>query len=114
MALVGYGTMVNSALDAADLLAASGVSATVADMRQAPTVGSCSQHLRTAGTVPKTALHKGDCRGTDPMLSRCRFCKPLDMPLLRQMAREHSVMITIEENGIGGFGSHGALLLAEH
>jgi hypothetical protein len=41
-----------------------------------------------------------------------RFCKPLDMPLLRQMAAEHSVMITIEENGIGGFGSHGAFSLA--
>ena len=36
-----------------------------------------------------------------------RFCKPLDMVLLRQMAREHPVMITVEENGIGGFGSHG-------
>ena len=30
------------------------------------------------------------------------------MVLLRQMAREHPVMITVEENGIGGFGSHGA------
>lgn len=37
-----------------------------------------------------------------------RFCKPLDMVLLRRMAREHPVMITVEENGIGGFGSHGA------
>lgn len=36
-----------------------------------------------------------------------RFCKPLDMVLLRQMARSHPVMITVEENGIGGFGSHG-------
>ena len=36
VALVGYGTMVNNALDAAELLAHSGVSATVADMRHAP------------------------------------------------------------------------------
>ena len=36
-----------------------------------------------------------------------RFCKPLDMRLLRQMAKEHPIMITVEENGIGGFGSHG-------
>lgn len=36
-----------------------------------------------------------------------RFCKPLDMPLLRRMAKEHPIMITVEENGIGGFGSHG-------
>lgn len=43
---------------------------------------------------------------TQKLLLR-RFCKPLDMVLLRQMAREHPVMITVEENGIGGFGSHG-------
>ena len=36
-----------------------------------------------------------------------RFCKPLDMRLLRQMAKEHPIMLTVEENGIGGFGSHG-------
>ena len=29
------------------------------------------------------------------------------MRLLRQMAKEHPIMITVEENGIGGFGSHG-------
>ena len=41
------------------------------------------------------------------MLLLPRFCKPLDMRLLRQMAKEHPIMITVEENGIGGFGSHG-------
>lgn len=38
VALVAYGTMVNSALAAAELLAQSGVAATVADMRRAPTL----------------------------------------------------------------------------
>ena len=35
VALVAYGTMANNALAAADMLAKSGVTATVADMRQA-------------------------------------------------------------------------------
>lgn len=35
-----------------------------------------------------------------------RFCKPLDGPLLKQVAVEHPVMITVEEGAIGGFGSH--------
>ena len=34
-----------------------------------------------------------------------RFAKPLDIDLLLRLAREHEVMITIEEGAIGGFGS---------
>ena len=35
-----------------------------------------------------------------------RFMKPLDVDLVRQLADENSVMITIEEGSIGGFGDH--------
>lgn len=35
-----------------------------------------------------------------------RFMKPLDVDLIRQLADEHSVLITIEEGSIGGFGDH--------
>jgi len=35
-----------------------------------------------------------------------RFMKPLDIDLVRQLADEHSVLITIEEGSIGGFGDH--------
>ncbi|CAM6014574.1 unnamed protein product [Sphagnum balticum] len=35
-----------------------------------------------------------------------RFCKPLDHELIRQLARNHQVLITVEEGAIGGFGSH--------
>lgn len=45
---------------------------------------------------------------------RCRFCKPLDGALVRRLAREHPVLITIEEGAIGGFGSHGARFLLEY
>ncbi|KAF9678610.1 hypothetical protein SADUNF_Sadunf07G0052400 [Salix dunnii] len=35
-----------------------------------------------------------------------RFCKPLDKNLIRQLAKEHEILITVEEGSIGGFGSH--------
>jgi 1-deoxy-D-xylulose-5-phosphate synthase len=34
-----------------------------------------------------------------------RFAKPLDEDLIRQLARHHEVLITLEEGGVGGFGS---------
>jgi 1-deoxy-D-xylulose-5-phosphate synthase len=35
-----------------------------------------------------------------------RFMKPLDVDLVRQLADDHSVLITVEEGSIGGFGDH--------
>ena len=43
-----------------------------------------------------------------------RFAKPLDTDLVLRLAREHEVLITIEEGAIGGFGSHVLQTLAEH
>ena len=42
-----------------------------------------------------------------------RFAKPLDQELILKCAREHEVMITVEEGSIGGFGSHVENLLSE-
>lgn len=41
-----------------------------------------------------------------------RFCKPLDTAMLRQLAQEHPVMITVEEGSIGGFAAHVMQFLA--
>lgn len=41
-----------------------------------------------------------------------RFCKPLDTNLIRQLAKEHEILITVEEGSIGGFGSHVAHFLS--
>lgn len=41
-----------------------------------------------------------------------RFMKPLDMQLLRELAAEHEVLITIEEGSVGGFGDHVLHVLA--
>jgi len=47
---------------------------------------------------------------TDPDLgvtvADARFMKPLDIDLIRELADEHSVLITVEEGTIGGFGDH--------
>ncbi|XP_051126758.1 probable 1-deoxy-D-xylulose-5-phosphate synthase 2, chloroplastic [Andrographis paniculata] len=39
-------------------------------------------------------------------LADARFCKPLDTNLIRSLAKEHEILITVEEGSIGGFGSH--------
>lgn len=45
-------------------------------------------------------------RGLSTTVADARFCKPLDEDLIRRLAREHEVLITIEEGSIGGFASH--------
>ncbi len=45
-------------------------------------------------------------RGLTATVTDARFAKPLDHELLRRLAREHEVMITIEEGAAGGFGAH--------
>lgn len=67
VAILGYGTIVQNCLAAAQLLQTLDISVTVAD---------------------------------------ARFCKPLDGNLIRQLAQEHEVLITVEEGSIGGFSSH--------
>ena len=75
VALLSYGTRLQECLKAADMLAAQGLSTTVAD---------------------------------------ARFAKPLDTDLVLRLAREHEVLITIEEGAIGGFGGYVMQALAEH
>jgi 1-deoxy-D-xylulose-5-phosphate synthase len=52
--------------------------------------------------------------GLSTTVADARFAKPLDTDLLLRLAREHEVLITIEEGAIGGFGSHVLHTLAEH
>ncbi len=51
--------------------------------------------------------------GLSTTVADARFAKPLDVDLLLRLAREHEVLITIEEGAIGGFGSHVLQTLAE-
>ncbi|KAL3524985.1 hypothetical protein ACH5RR_013357 [Cinchona calisaya] len=67
VAILGYGSIVQQCLGAAEMLKSHDISPTVAD---------------------------------------ARFCKPLDGDLIKILANEHEILITVEEGSIGGFGSH--------
>jgi 1-deoxy-D-xylulose-5-phosphate synthase len=67
--------------------------------------GSMVQHCLEAHKV------LADC-GVSVTVADPRFCKPLDHGLIRQLAKNHQVLITVEEGSIGGFGSHVAQFMA--
>ncbi|KAK4490408.1 hypothetical protein RD792_001085 [Penstemon davidsonii] len=67
VAILGFGSIIQQCLGAANMLESYDVSVTIAD---------------------------------------ARFCKPLDTDLIRRLAKEHEILITVEEGSIGGFGSH--------
>jgi 1-deoxy-D-xylulose-5-phosphate synthase len=52
--------------------------------------------------------------GLSTTVADARFAKPLDIDLMLRLAREHEVLVTIEEGSIGGFGSFVLQALAEH
>jgi 1-deoxy-D-xylulose-5-phosphate synthase len=45
-------------------------------------------------------------RGLSTTVADARFAKPLDCDLVRRLALEHEVLVTIEEGSVGGFGAH--------
>jgi 1-deoxy-D-xylulose-5-phosphate synthase len=52
--------------------------------------------------------------GLNPTIADARFLKPLDEELIARLARDHELLISVEESGIGGFGSHVATFLASN
>ena len=61
----------------------------------------------------KTAAKLLDPKGISTTIVDARFAKPLDQDLILRCAREHEMILTIEEGSIGGFGSHVSHLLSE-
>ena len=60
------------------------------------------------GTRLQEALRAADeleSRGFSTSVADARFAKPLDLALLRQLARNHQVLVTVEEGSSGGFGA---------
>jgi 1-deoxy-D-xylulose-5-phosphate synthase len=47
-----------------------------------------------------------DASGLSTTVADARFAKPLDQDLIRRLASEHEMLITVEEGAVGGFGSH--------
>jgi 1-deoxy-D-xylulose-5-phosphate synthase len=68
------------------------------------------------GTRLQESLKAADllaARGYSTSVADARFAKPLDEELIRNLAQNHDVLITIEEGAIGGFGSHVMNFMAE-
>jgi 1-deoxy-D-xylulose-5-phosphate synthase len=52
------------------------------------------------------AAEELDAAGLSTTVADARFAKPLDEALVRRLAREHEVLVTVEEGAVGGFASH--------
>ncbi len=59
------------------------------------------------------AAEELEARGLSTTVADARFAKPLDEALVLRLAREHEVLITLEEGSVGGFGSFVLHLLAD-
>ncbi|HAT08373.1 MAG TPA: 1-deoxy-D-xylulose-5-phosphate synthase [Rhodobiaceae bacterium] len=55
-----------------------------------------------------------DAQGFRTSVVDARFMKPLDESLILRLAREHEILLTLEEGAIGGFGSHVMHMLADN
>ena len=44
-------------------------------------------------------------RGLPTTVADARFAKPLDTAMIERLARDHAVLVTIEDGSVGGFGS---------
>ncbi len=65
--------------------------------------------ILSLGTRLAEALKAADhlnALGLSTTVADARFVKPLDEELVARLAREHEVLITVEEGSIGGFSSH--------
>jgi len=58
------------------------------------------------------AAEELDAAGLSTTVADARFAKPLDHDLVRRLAREHEVLVTVEEGAVGGFASHVLQFLA--
>ncbi|MEE4206620.1 MAG: 1-deoxy-D-xylulose-5-phosphate synthase [Erythrobacter sp.] len=54
----------------------------------------------------KKAADTLEAKGLSTTIADMRFAKPLDEELIAKLARNHEVVVTIEEGAIGGLGAH--------
>lgn len=73
-------------------------------VRQGTKVALLSLGTRLADCLK--AAEELDAAGLSTTVADARFAKPLDEALVLQLAREHEVLVTVEEGSIGGFGAH--------
>ena len=81
-------------------------------VRQGGTIAILSYGTRLGEVL--AAADRLAALGLNPTVADARFLKPLDEELIADLARNHDVMLSVEEGSIGGFGSHVATFLATH
>ncbi|MBS0268759.1 MAG: 1-deoxy-D-xylulose-5-phosphate synthase [Proteobacteria bacterium] len=72
--------------------------------------------LLSLGTRLAECLKAADqlaAAGLSTTVADARFAKPLDTAMIRDLATNHEVLVTVEEGSIGGFGSHVLQFLAD-
>jgi 1-deoxy-D-xylulose-5-phosphate synthase len=79
-------------------------------VREGTTIAILSLGTRLAEAT--AAADELASKGWSTTVADARFAKPLDDELIRRLARDHEVMITIEEGAAGGFGAHVMQFLA--
>jgi 1-deoxy-D-xylulose-5-phosphate synthase len=73
--------------------------------------------ILSLGTRLQESLKAADqlaAMGLSTTVADARFARPLDSDLLRQLALNHEVVVTVEEGSSGGFGAIVLHYLAEH
>ena len=71
--------------------------------------------LLTLGGRLRESLKAADelaSKGWSTTVADARFAKPLDQGMILRLAKEHEVLVTIEEGSIGGFAAHVMQFLA--
>ncbi len=58
------------------------------------------------------AAERLDAEGVSTTVADARFAKPLDEDLLRRLAADHELLLTVEEGSVGGFGAFALQFLA--
>ncbi|WP_116655148.1 1-deoxy-D-xylulose-5-phosphate synthase [Pelagibacterium sediminicola] len=80
-------------------------------LKEGTTIALLSFGTRLGETLAAAETLSG--LGFSTTVADARFAKPLDEDLLVRLAKNHAVLLTIEEGAIGGFGSHVATRLAQ-
>ncbi|HEU5018001.1 MAG TPA: 1-deoxy-D-xylulose-5-phosphate synthase [Pseudolabrys sp.] len=80
-------------------------------VREGGTVAILSLGARLAECIK--AADALAARGISTTVADARFAKPLDADLISRLARNHELLITIEEGAVGGFSAHVLQLLSD-
>jgi 1-deoxy-D-xylulose-5-phosphate synthase len=81
-------------------------------LREGSSVALLSLGTRLAECLKAAEILKS--HGLTATVADARFAKPLDTDLVLRLAREHEVLVTVEEGSIGGFGSQVLQTLTDH